>query len=74
MVSQIKGFDFSQLSATERILLAHELWESVENDIKDIPFTDEQMAEIKRRVKAADAGEAERFSWQELKLKLRQRQ
>ena len=41
------SFDFSQLSAAERIKLAEELWDSV--GPTDVPLSDAQATEVDRR-------------------------
>lgn len=48
----------------QRVELAQDLWDSVHADATAAPFTEEQLAEIDRRIAAADAGEFVGESWQ----------
>ncbi|HEV3005848.1 MAG TPA: addiction module protein [Pirellulales bacterium] len=66
-------FDFSQLSAAQRILLAQSLWDSVEHDAQALPFSAEQRAEIQRRLDELDAGRMPTSSWEQVKQRLRDR-
>lgn len=51
------------LSLHQRVELAQELWDSVHADANAAPFTEEQLAEIDRRIAAADAGELVGEPW-----------
>lgn len=51
------AMDLSMLPMNQRISLAQSLWDSVHADAHAAPFTQEQLEEIDRRIKAADAGE-----------------
>ena len=63
-------FDFSQLSAPERILLAQALWDSVHSEAVATPLTTEQRAEIERRLSELKSGEVQGIPWEELKQSL----
>ncbi len=71
MTQSSTPFDYSQLTPKERILLAQELWDSAFNDLQDFPLTDDQMAEIERRMAAVDAGQMPTYPWEEVKQRLR---
>jgi len=45
----------SKLPVDERIKLVEELWDSIASDQKALPFTDEQKAELDRRLDAYEA-------------------
>lgn len=45
----------SKLPIDERIKLVEELWDSIASDQKALPLTDEQKAELDRRLDAYDA-------------------
>jgi putative addiction module component (TIGR02574 family) len=49
--------DTSHLSPVECILLAEQLWEQARRNADAIPVTDEQMAELNRRMDAIESGE-----------------
>jgi putative addiction module component (TIGR02574 family) len=70
MAHTVKDFDYSQLSSAERILLAQELWDSVEPEARSWPLTAEQQAEIERRIAAIDAGTMPTYPWEDVKQRL----
>ena len=70
MSHPIHPFDFSQLSPTERILLAENLWDSVTNEQDAPPLTPTQQEELERRITAADRGETTYSSWLDVKRRL----
>ncbi len=45
----------SKLPVDERIKLVEELWDSIASDQKPLPLTDEQKAELDRRLDAYEA-------------------
>jgi putative addiction module component (TIGR02574 family) len=45
----------SELPVEERIKLVEELWDSIASDQKALPLTDEQKAELDRRLDAYEA-------------------
>jgi putative addiction module component (TIGR02574 family) len=53
-MSKNPHFDFSRLTAAERIQLAHDLWNSVEPAEVDWTLTDAQRAELQRRLDTDD--------------------
>lgn len=75
MTESHKPFDYSRLSAAERISLAQELWASVsEQEIAELcPLTPEQVAEIERRCTAVDSGQVQCIPWDEALRQLRER-
>jgi putative addiction module component (TIGR02574 family) len=50
------SFDFSHLSAAERIHLVQELWERIHDDAQAMPLTAAQRAEIERRHAELESG------------------
>ncbi len=67
----VADFDFSALSAAERILLAESLWESVINaQPHAISVSDAQKQEIEKRQQALSAGEISAESWDKVKQRL----
>lgn len=70
MTTIAKDFDFSKLTTAERIALAQDLWDSVHDETQLAPFTDEQVAEIKRRIAEVDSGAMPMYSWEEVKQRL----
>lgn len=70
MSHSIKDFDFSQLSPSERILLAQDLWDSAHEEARTLSLTAEQHAEVSRRLAALDAGTMPTSPWDEVRQRL----
>ncbi len=64
--------DILQLSVAERIQLVEDIWDSIAVVPEAVPLTDEQKAELDRRLESYGVNPNEGISWQELKDKLRQ--
>ena len=62
-----------QLSVAERIQLVEDIWDSIAVVPEAVSLTEEQKAELDRRLESYRANPKEGISWQELKDKLRQR-
>jgi putative addiction module component (TIGR02574 family) len=62
-------FDFSGLSAQERLDLIGALCDSLSPE--EIPVTEEQKQELDRRMKAFEAGEMKSSSWEAVKHRLK---
>ena len=62
-------FDFSTLTPAERLRLAQDLWDSVDDavGVDVLPLTDEQRAELDRRLDDLEANPEEAVSWEETK-------
>jgi len=69
----IKDFDFSKLSAAERLMLAQELWESVDVQVTAMPLTDGQRAELDRRLAELESGKVQGILWSVVRDTLRTR-
>ena len=69
MADSSNGFDFSNLSAAERLQLAQALVESVLDAVAN-PFTADQIAELKRRVDDIDAGRGAFEPWESVRERL----
>jgi len=68
MTSQI---DVNSLTAAEKILLAQELWDSVRSDIVTLPVSQTVETELRRRLALSAAGAMKYYSWEEVKMHLR---
>ncbi len=62
-----------QLSVAERIQLVEDIWDSIATVPEAISLTEEQKAELERRLEAYQANPSEGISWNDLKEKLRSR-
>jgi putative addiction module component (TIGR02574 family) len=65
-------FDFNHLSAAERIQLAQDLWDSLEPaDIDaELPLTDEQKAELDRRLADLEQHPEASIPWEQVRAEL----
>ena len=69
------NFDFSHLTPAERIELAQDLWDSLEDDqvAEAFPLSDEQRAELDRRLADLDANPDAGRPWEEVEAEIRAR-
>lgn len=68
---QPQNFDFSQLTATERVELARLLLNSLQNDAPAL--TAAQWKELERRQEAVETGDMPFYAWDEVKSRIMQR-
>jgi putative addiction module component (TIGR02574 family) len=61
------SFDFSHLTAAERIQLAEDLWDSLVPDADALPVPPEHLAELERRLADPDEIADDGVSWEELR-------
>jgi putative addiction module component (TIGR02574 family) len=61
MTHTIKDSDLSQLSPADRIMLAQELWDSVNERAKAVPMTKVQRQELDRRLAEIESGKCREF-------------
>ena len=62
-----------KLSKNERMQIAIALWNSVELEDEDLGLTEEQLAEIDRRVKHLDEHPEDTIPWEEVKARILKR-
>jgi putative addiction module component (TIGR02574 family) len=62
--------DYSHLSVPERISLAQELWESVYDQVDEIPLTEAEQQELERRWALYESGAMTTSTWEEVKRRL----
>ncbi len=70
MTQTHKDFDFSALSAAERIRLAKDLLDSVLADTVSPPLPQWQIDEIRQRAAAIDSGEVTCIPWDDVRRRL----
>lgn len=63
--------DILKLSVSERLLLLDKIWGSIPSE--KITLSDAQKKELDARIKRVENGEAQFFSWEEVKQKLRKK-
>ena len=64
--------DFSRLTVAERIQLAEDLWDSIEEAPEVLALTNAQRDELDRRLAAHRADPAAAVSWESLRQELLQ--
>lgn len=62
--------DLFKLSVAERIQLAMDLWDSVVAEDGDLPLSEEQWQEIKRRIDDHERDPSSAIEWHELRARL----
>lgn len=67
----MKSLGLDQLSPDERFQLAQELWESVADQLDEIPLTEAQLQELDRRIKAHEKDPDVGSPWEEVLDRLR---
>jgi putative addiction module component (TIGR02574 family) len=68
-MSKNSHFDFSQLTSAERLALAQDLWDSVEDaaGVDVLPLTDEQRAELDLRLADLESNPDDGIPWEQAK-------
>jgi putative addiction module component (TIGR02574 family) len=69
-MSRRPAFDFSHLTAAERIQLAEDLWDSIEPDADALTLTADQQAELDRRLADLEAHPDDAVPWEALRAQL----
>jgi putative addiction module component (TIGR02574 family) len=69
-IAEWKEYVFSLLSRAQRAELALELLDSLDDEAPVRLSAEAQRTEIRRRIKAADAGEMASHPWEEVKQRL----
>ncbi|MCA9077241.1 MAG: addiction module protein [Planctomycetaceae bacterium] len=59
--------DYTKLSIPERLALIGEIWDSITAEGKAIPLTDEQKAELDRRMAEHDKNPDAAIPWEEIR-------
>lgn len=62
--------ELEKLSASERLQLVQDLWDSIAAEPDSVPVTDAQKEELDRRLDAHQTEEDESISWSKLKERL----
>jgi putative addiction module component (TIGR02574 family) len=62
--------EISQLSITERIQLAADLWDSIQEEQQEIPLTNPQIEELDRRLERYHQDPTAGSSWESVKQRL----
>jgi putative addiction module component (TIGR02574 family) len=69
-MSTAKKIDIQDLSQSERILLAEQLWDSIAEDQDSLEVTEAQMELLQQRLAAYKASPEEGSTWEEVKKEM----
>jgi putative addiction module component (TIGR02574 family) len=69
----VKTLGIDRLNVDERLALVEEIWATICADAKGFPLTDDQRAELDRRVADDDAFPDDVVPWDEVKASVRSR-
>lgn len=73
MSVSVKTLGIDRLNVDERLALVEEIWASICADAKGFPLTEQQRAELDRRVAEDDASPDDVVPWDEIKASARAR-
>jgi putative addiction module component (TIGR02574 family) len=65
--------DLLKLTPAERIQIAQDLWDSIAEEPDVLPLSDEQCAELERRVAEHEQDPSTAIPWEEARTRLRDR-
>jgi putative addiction module component (TIGR02574 family) len=69
MATLLQDLGINKMNLDDRIALAQQIWDSVEAEIKQQALSPAQLAELERRVQAADANPGVGIPWEVVKAK-----
>jgi putative addiction module component (TIGR02574 family) len=73
MSPTLKALGIDQLGVAERILLVEEIWDSIAAEADQLPLTEAQKQDLRRRLAARDANPTAGSTWEEVKGRLQAR-
>lgn len=65
--------EFRQMSVDQRLKLVEDVWNSIVDDQEQLPLTDQQKAELDRRIESLEAHPERVIPWEQVKRDLRKR-
>jgi putative addiction module component (TIGR02574 family) len=65
--------EIAQMSVTERVQLVEDIWDTVANDLNELPLTEAQVAELDRRLDDLDRNPDAGSTWEEVKMRIQGR-
>jgi putative addiction module component (TIGR02574 family) len=68
-----KPADYRRLPIPERIQLVEDIWDSIAEDTRTLPLTDEQRAELDRRWAEHEADPSSAIPWDHVRRDLQER-
>jgi putative addiction module component (TIGR02574 family) len=61
------AFDFNELSVSERIQLVEDLWDSVAAENPPLPLSEDEIAELNRRLDELERNPESGIPWEQVK-------
>ena len=65
--------DLDRLTRDQRLTLLERVWDSLSRESSELPLSDDQAAELDRRLDAIDAGDTSGVPWEEVLQQVRNR-
>jgi putative addiction module component (TIGR02574 family) len=70
MADSILPFDINEYSIPERVAMIAEIWESMADETKVVPLTEEQKAELDKRIAESELYPDDVVSWKDIEGRL----
>jgi putative addiction module component (TIGR02574 family) len=67
MSERMKSLGIDRMSIEDRVALMHEILDSIAEEQHEVVLTDDQRAELERRIAASKANPANVVPWEEIK-------
>jgi putative addiction module component (TIGR02574 family) len=67
MPTTMKDLGIDRLSVDDRVVLAHEIWDSVAAEVERAPLTEAQLRELERRLADHQANPGDVVPWEQIK-------
>lgn len=69
MAPTLKDLGIDRLSLEERLTLVQEIWDSIADEVKNLPLTEAQRCELEKRLAAHAADPTNVIAWEEVKAR-----
>lgn len=73
MAVNMADYGLDQLSVEDRLSLAHQLWDSIADEVRHLPLTKAQQQQIDRRLVAHRANPQAALAWEQVEAEARAR-
>ena len=64
------AFDYRSLSVADRLQLVGDIWDSIAETPEEVKLTEEQKAELDRRIEAMEQNPKEGLPWSEVRARV----
>ena len=73
MSRTLKSLGIDRLSVAQRILLVEEIWDSIAGEADEVPLTEAQEEDLRRRLESYAENPKAGSSWEDVKARLQKR-